>query len=278
MNFIDTHIHLYLKEFEDDIDNVVNKAKNCGVKKMLLPNIDKSTVKQMLECCKKFKNYCYPMIGLHPTSVKENWEEELKEIENIFIKEYNSSSNNCITKNSNNILINNIVAIGECGIDLYWDKTYEKQQIEAFKAQIEMSLKYSLPIVIHSRSSIDLVLEVLSDYKNVKGVLHCFPGNVAEAKKAVEMGLMLGIGGVVTYKKSLMREVVKEMSLENILLETDAPYLPPVPHRGKRNESSYLPIIANEIALIKNIETQQVSDTTFINSCNMFKKTTLKKL
>ncbi len=265
MQIIDTHAHIYLDEFSNDIASVIQRAKDTGIKKIMLPNIDKTTVIPMLKCCNKYPDICSPMLGLHPTSVKANWKEELDEIFNLFqgfIDNKNESLDFC--------------GIGETGIDLYWDKSFEKQQIESFIEQLNLAVKLDIPIVIHSRNSIELVLDILSDYKNkIRGVLHCFPGNVEQAYKSIEMGMLIGVGGVVTYKNALIRKVVGALPPKSIVLETDAPYLAPVPFRGKRNESSYLKFIIDEIASIKNIKSEEVCENTFLNTCNMLKKYSL---
>jgi len=258
MHLIDTHAHLYLENFAHDLNEVVVRATQNGIKKILLPNIDIKSVEQVKRCCSQYPSVFYPMTGLHPTSVKDNWEEELSGITSLL------SPKICC-------------AIGETGIDLYWDKKYCQQQQEAFIAQINIALEYKLPIVIHSRESTEIVLEILSDYegKGLIGVLHCFPGNTKQAEQAIDMGFMIGIGGVITYKKSLMREIVAAIPMENIILETDSPYLPPVPHRGQRNESSYLTLIAEEIAKIKGVTKEEAAIATYANSISLFTKVVL---
>ncbi len=253
MNLIDTHAHLYLKDFSEDIDLVIRRAKEQGIKKILLPNIDVNTVKLMLNCCDKYPGICYPMIGLHPTSVNKNWEEELYTIKKLFENHY-------------------FCGVGETGIDLYWDKTFYNEQVNSFIEHIKIALKYSVPIIIHSRNSIEQILEILSDYKNINGILHCFSGNIEQAIKATEeMGLKLGIGGVITYKNSMLKKIVEVIPIQHLVLETDAPYLTPIPYRGKRNESSFLPLILNEIAMIKKISYQEAAEIIFINTNNLFK-------
>jgi len=220
---------------------------------MLLPAIDKSFHASLLQCVKNFQENCFPMLGLHPTSVKENFSEEVD-----FIK---SEIGN--TK---------FYAIGECGLDYYWDKTFIREQEIALRAQIDLAIQYNLPLVLHSRKSLNELISIIKEYKNdnLTGVFHCFPGNTQEAEKVIELGFMLGIGGVVTYKNSGMAEVVKDISLNHIILETDSPYLTPVPHRGKRNESSYIKIIAQKIAELKNIAFEEVETTTTGNALKLF--------
>jgi len=255
MIFIDTHTHLYLDEFSDDLNQVVEKAINKGVKYMLLPNIDSTSIEKMLKLCQTFPDNCFPMIGLHPTSVKSNFENELKIVENYLAK-------------------SNFYAIGEIGIDLYWDKTFYKEQLEAMRFQIHLAKERNLPIVIHSRNSFDEVFTVLSELKfpEMRGVFHCFSGSVDQAKKVIaELGFKLGIGGVVTFKNSGLDKVVKEIDLKDIILETDSPFLAPLPFRGKRNESAYTIIIAEKIAAIKNIAIEEVANETTNTALELFK-------
>ncbi len=253
MEFVDTHTHLYLEQFSDDYEVAVKSAIDAGVKHMLLPNVDLDTVEQMMRLANQFPQNCHPMMAIHPTSVKEDYLEKLEDIKQLLFS-------------------GNFAAVGETGIDLYWDKTFFKEQVYAFEQHIEWAIKLKLPIVIHSRKSLDEILKILDNYKNsnLTGVFHCFPGNVIQAKKVVERGFYFGIGGVVTYKNSEMSKVVSEMPLEWILLETDAPYLPPVPHRGKRNESAYIPVIAEKVAELKGVSLQDVARITTENAKKVF--------
>jgi len=253
LNLIDTHTHIYLKQFDADREAVIERALAAGVKQQLMPNIDSKTIPSMLAVAAQFPGVCLPMMALHPTSVKENYKEELNIIGHWLEKK-------------------DFVAVGETGIDLYWDKTFEDAQKEALAQHIHWSVKYRLPLVLHSRNSMKELFDVLEAHKHLSftGVFHCFPGNVQQAKKAIGMGFMLGIGGVVTYKRSMMAEVVKAVGLEHIILETDAPYLAPVPHRGKRNESAYLVDVAEHIALFKGTTTEDVVATTTENAVRMF--------
>lgn len=253
MIFVDTHAHLYAEEFSEDIVSVISRATENHVMRFLLPDIDRSTRKSMLELHRKYPDLCLPMIGLHPTSVKEDYKVELDEIEN-------------------NLSLNKFYGIGETGIDLYWDKTFIHEQIESFDFHVELSIKHDLPLVIHSRKSLNEIFLVLKKHESKKpsGVFHCFPGNIKEAERAVEMGFYVGIGGVVTYKNSTMAEVVRHIGLHHIVLETDAPYLTPVPHRGKRNESVYLPLIAECVAHLKNTGIAEVAEITSANAKKLF--------
>lgn len=252
---IDTHAHLYLSQFDNDREDVVNNAAGSGVAKILLPAIDKSSFVKMMSCVSAFPGKCYPMIGLHPVSVNKSYREEIE-----FISE--------------KIQQHSFLAVGECGIDMYWDTTYIKEQEHALRLQIELSLKHSLPLVLHSRKSLGMLIEIIREYKSegLKGVFHCFPGNIMEAETVTqELGFYLGIGGVVTYKNSAMAEVVKEIPLEHILLETDSPYLSPEPCRGKRNECGNLNFISKKIASLKNIHTYEVERVTDNNAETLFK-------
>ena len=253
MQLADTHTHLYLKEFDNDRDEVINRAVSNGVVKLLMPNIDIHTTDAMLRIADKYKDTCYPMIGLHPTSVKEDYLSQLETLETLFPQ-------------------HSFIAIGEIGIDLYWDKTYIKEQMEAFRRQIDFALRSELPIVIHSRESFPEIFSVLEDFRdrNPKGVFHAFSGNMKDAEKAVAMGFKLGIGGPLTFKNSTLDKIVEEIGIEHIILETDSPYLAPVPYRGKRNESSYICIINRKLSEIFRITGEESASITFNNSCRLF--------
>lgn len=252
---IDTHTHLYSSQFDQDREDVIQQCIKNGVDKFLLPNIDKSSIQGMLALQNKFPLNCFAMMGLHPCSVDQNWEQELEEINTLLQQE-------------------RIIAIGEIGIDLYWDKTYVAQQKEAFTRQISWAKEMNLPIVIHARDSFSEIYSVLDQVNDerLKGVFHCFTGSAEDVSKIQSYGgFKFGIGGVVTFKKSGLDEVVKNIPIEEILLETDAPYLAPTPHRGKRNESSYLPIIASKLSGIFEISEQEVARITSQNAVELFR-------
>jgi TatD DNase family protein len=253
MQLADTHTHLYLQEFDNDRDEVIERAISNGVVKLLMPNIDIHSTDAMLKIADKYKNNCYPMIGLHPTSVKKDYLSQLESLETLFTQ-------------------HRFIAIGEIGIDLYWDKTYIKEQVEAFRRQIDFALRSELPIVIHSRESFAEIFSVLEDFtnKNLKGVFHAFSGNIKDAEKAITMGFKLGIGGPLTFKNSTLDKIVEEIGIEHIILETDSPYLAPVPYRGKRNESSYICIINKKLSEIFRITEEESASLTFNNSCRLF--------
>lgn len=253
MNLIDTHSHIYSEDFNDDINQIIENSKEAGVEKILLPNIDSQSIDQMHSLERMFPSYCIPMMGLHPTSVKENFQDELN-----ICKNWLNSRKYC--------------AIGEIGIDLYWDKTFVKEQQIAFDTQINWALKFNLPIVIHSRESFDEIFEILENYKksNLRGVFHSFSGNLEQANKAIELGFFLGINGIVTFKNSGLDKTIAEVPLEKLMLETDAPYLAPVPKRGKRNESSYVRYTAQKIAEIYQTKIERVAEITSYNARNLF--------
>ncbi len=253
MKFIDTHCHLYAKEFEADIEEVIKRAVANGVGKFYLPAIDISTLKGMLELERKFPGKCIAMNGLHPCSVKEDYKKELQVIETLLRER-------------------RFVAMGEIGLDFYWDKTFEQNQYDAFHTQIEWALQYDIPIVIHSRESMRETINMVREHQNgkLKGIFHCFSGSQESAKEIIELGFYLGIGGVLTYKKSTLPEALKDIDLEFLVLETDAPYLSPMPFRGKRNESSYLVHIAQKLAEVKNVGLEQVAEITTANAQKIF--------
>jgi TatD DNase family protein len=250
---IDTHCHLYLDEFKEDIDAVIGNAATIGVNRFYLPAIDSSTHHSMLELENKYPNQCFAMIGLHPCYVKENYQDVLSIVENWLKKR-------------------KFAAIGEVGLDFHWDKTFSKEQYEAFEKQIEWAIQYQLPLILHTRKATEESIQVLKQYNNagVRGIFHCFGGSLEQARQIIDLGFYLGIGGVVTYKNAGLAEVVKEISLSHLVLETDAPYLSPVPHRGKRNESSYLSEIVKKIASIKNCSENEVKAITDENALKVF--------
>lgn len=253
MKLFDTHTHIYLKEFDSDIDEVINRSFSSGVSGIVLPNIDSTSISRMLEVEKKFPDKIFSSIGLHPSSVKENYIDELRIVDENLEKE-------------------KFVAIGEIGMDLYWDKTFREQQIIAFRHQIGLALKHNLPLIIHVRKAFEDTFRVLEEFKESKlsGIFHCFSGDERQAEKAISMGFLLGIGGVVTFQNSGLQNVVKETAIEHIVLETDAPFLAPIPFRGKRNEPSYLTYIAEKIAEIKDISVYEVGEITTGNAKVLF--------
>ncbi len=253
MIITDTHTHLYLDHFKDDRDQVIQNAIEKGVEYMLIPNIDSGSVKGMLDICDRYPKNCFPMMGLHPTDVKENYKDEIANIEKWLSKR-------------------KFVAIGEIGMDLYWDKTFYKEQEYCFRYQIDLAKEHHLPIVIHSRESINEIFNILESIPELpKGVFHCFSGTLEEAYRAIDMGFYLGIGGVITFKKSNLANVGKKIGINHLLLETDAPFLTPAPFRGKRNESAYTYYVAEKIAELKEISIEEVANQTTKNAKDLFK-------
>ncbi|MBI4947242.1 MAG: TatD family hydrolase [Bacteroidetes bacterium] len=249
---IDTHSHIFLPEFDNDRDAVIARAKETGVIKIFMPNVDRETIPAMMDATKKYPDFCLPAMGLHPCSVKENFEKELHIVEEWLGKE-------------------KFYAVGETGTDLYWDKTFIEQQKTALAFQINLAKKYRLPMIIHIRNSFDATFEVLEKELSLPaGIFHCFSGNTEHAKRAVEMGFLLGIGGVITFKNSGLEKVVSEINLDKLVLETDAPYLAPIPFRGKRNEPAYLKYIAEKIAEIKKTTVEEVIEATGRNAKELF--------
>lgn len=253
MNFIDTHTHLYLPEFDDDRDEAVSRAVERGVGYLLLPNIDSGSIGPMLESCSKYPGICYPMLGIHPTSVKADWNLQLGILDEWIGREP-------------------FVAIGEIGIDLYWDKTYLEEQVAAFRYQLEFALDKGLPAVIHCRDSFPEVFRVLDEFRGsgLKGVFHAFSGTAEQAERAIEAGFMIGIGGIVTFRNAGLDMVVKKLGAGMLVLETDSPYLAPAPNRGKRNESSYIPLIAARIAEITGNTIGDIAEITSRNAESLF--------
>lgn len=255
MNWIDTHTHLYSEQFGPDRDEMVQRAIRDGVDTLLLPNIDLASIQPMLDLVKKFPNNCYPMMGLHPGSVNHDWAEQLRQMKPYFHE-------------------HNMIAVGEIGMDLYWDKTYIEEQKHAFREQIQWAKEMNLPIVIHARDAFDEIFEIIDETidDNLSGVFHCFTGNIEQAQKILTYpNFYMGIGGVVTYKKAALEEVLVHVPVERLMLETDAPYLPPVPHRGKRNESAYLVYSAQRLAEIYEIKLSELAEKTGASAKKLFK-------
>lgn len=251
MYFIDTHTHIYLPEFDDDREILMKKATEANVEITILPAIDSSTHQVMLDVESTYQN-CYAMMGLHPCSVNQDFKSEIGTIRQ-YLKQ------------------RKFIAVGEIGLDFYWDKTFTKEQYEAFRLQIELAMEYELPIVIHSRNATYECIGVVKEYPGVKGVFHCFSGNEEQARQIIELGFMLGIGGVVTFKNAGLDRVIEKIGLGNVVLETDAPYLAPVPYRGKRNEPAYIPLIAEKLASVCNLPVARVGELTTENARKLFK-------
>lgn len=252
---IDTHAHLYLEEFDVDRDAMIQRAEGMGVGKFYLPNIDSSSIDPMLKLEKEHPGQCFPMMGLHPCSVKENYEQEL-----ALIEKWLATRHFC--------------AIGETGIDLYWDASYIEEQKIAFRRQIQWAKELGIPVIIHSRESTEHILEMLEAEQDGKlyGILHCFTGTSEQANRAIDLGFWLGIGGVLTFKNAGLDKTVRQIPLEYLVLETDSPYLAPVPYRGKRNESAYIRLVAEKLAELKETNLAHVSAVTSSNAEKIFHK------
>jgi len=250
---IDTHSHIYSEDFIHDRDEALQRAYESGVKKIVLPNIDSGSIKHMLDLSDAYPHLCYPLMGVHPTSVDEDYKEELQAIEYWLEKR-------------------KFYGIGEIGIDLYWDKKFIEEQKDAFRYQIKLAKKYDLPIVIHVRNSFEETYQIVKEEQDgsLKGVFHCFTGSENEADKIIDLGFLLGIGGVLTFKNSTLSEVLKSVDINKLVLETDSPYLAPVPKRGKRNESSYLMYVAQKIAELYNVPVARVAEITTTNARDLF--------
>jgi len=251
--YIDTHTHLYSEEFDADREERIHDAIAKLVSKFYMPNVDSASIDGMLKLEQQFPEYCFPMMGLHPCSVNQTYVKELE-----IVKEWLDKRR--------------FAAIGEIGMDLYWDKTYVNEQEIVFKQQIDWALHFNYTIVIHCRNAFDEIFTILKSYPKLpKGIFHCFSGNIQQAQQIIDLGnFKLGIGGVVTFKNSGLDKVVEQIDLKHLVLETDAPYLAPVPYRGKRNESSYLPLVAQKIAELKNCDITEVAKITSNNAFEIF--------
>ena len=254
MIFIDTHSHLYLSQFDNDIDEVINRACEAKVEKIILPNIDSKSIKPLHSICSRYPDLCIPLMGLHPTHIKEDYQDELNAVVDQ-LSQYKYK------------------AVGEIGIDLYWDKTYLLQQQQAFEQQLNYALENGLPVVIHARDSFHEILEIVGEtkYSDLQGIFHAFTGDIKVAEQVVDRGFLLGIGGIVTFKNSNLYDVIASIDLCHLVLETDSPYLAPVPYRGKRNESSYIPIIAEYLAQIKKTGIDEIAEITTANAQRLFR-------
>jgi TatD DNase family protein len=253
MRFIDTHSHIYDTGFQEDMDAVMVAAKSVGIEKIYMPGIDSTCIDDMMGMETKYPGFCIPMMGLHPCYVKENYQEELAIVEGWLAKR-------------------KFAAIGEIGLDYYWDKTFAKEQQLVFEKQMQWGLDLGLPINIHTRNAMGETIEMVKPFakKGLKGIFHCFSGSKESAEQIVEMGFLLGLGGVLTYKNAGVAEAVVDIPMEFLVLETDAPYLPPVPYRGKRNEPAFMIEVAKKLAEIKNIPLHEVGEITSGNAERIF--------
>lgn len=253
MQLIDTHAHIYRSDYGADIESYIERAKLAGLTHICVPNVDAGSVDDVHAIAEQYPGFCMPMMGLHPTSVRADYREQLQRVEQL-------------------ISTRSYIGVGEIGIDLYWDKTFLAEQKDAFLFQLQLAYSYNMPVIIHIRDAFDETFSVLESFGKgrVQGILHCFSGTVEQAHRAIDFGLLLGIGGVVTFKKATVADVVASVGAEHLVLETDAPYLAPVPFRGKTNESSYLRYIAEKIALIQGIAVEDVARITTANAKKLF--------
>lgn len=250
---IDTHSHIYSEDYSEDLDQVIERAFQCNVRKIVLPNIDSSSLKSMLDLSTAYPQICFPLIGLHPTSVNEDFQDELQLVDFWLTKR-------------------KFYGIGEIGIDLYWDKTFLNEQIIVFRHQLHLAKKYDLPVVIHVRDSFEQVFETLLPELDGKltGVFHSFSGTTGQAQKVIDIGFKIGVNGIITFKNSGLDAIIREVSAEHLLIETDSPYLTPAPFRGKRNESSYLIYVARKIAELHNTTVDEIARITTENAEKLF--------
>lgn len=250
---IDTHSHIYLPEFDADRSEMLVNAEKVGVELVLMPAIDTSAHGSLLKTEADFAGKCLAMMGLHPCSVKANFQEELDAVKSYFERRQ-------------------FVAVGETGLDFYWDLAFTSEQYQAFQTQVDLALQYDIPVVIHSRNSTDECIRTITENQNgrLKGVFHCFSGSIEQARQVIDLGFYLGVGGVITFKNSGLDKVMKEIDMKHVLLETDAPYLAPVPFRGKRNECSYLKYVVEKLSEIKDIRKEEIEKITTANAKELF--------
>ena len=253
MFFIDTHSHLYLEHFNNDLDQVISQAIEKKIRKILLPNIDSRSIQPMKQLVSAFPDVFMPMMGLHPTSVKKDFKNEFEIIKDELVS-------------------GNYIAIGETGIDLYWDKMHLEEQSQVFEQEIQLAASKNIPLIIHARESFDEIFEILRKYRNsgIKGIFHAFSGTIEQAFYVIDMGFIIGVGGMVTYKNSSLANVIREIDLNHIVLETDAPFLSPVPKRGMRNEPAFLVFTAETVARIKSLTLADIARLTTINASKLF--------
>ena len=269
MNFIDTHSHLDGEEFQTDLSEVIERARTAGIGKIFVPAIDYPSSQRSLHLSKLYEGFLYPMFGLHPEEVKEDWREQLQKIKELYF--LSLSEENIVTQSQNN---SHYIAIGEVGLDYYWSREYEQEQLEAFEEQVRWSVEMQLPLMIHCRKAQNEMIHLLKKYKDELpgGVFHCFTGNEKEAAELLQFErFVLGIGGVLTFKKSHLPEVLPaSVPLERIVLETDSPYMAPVPYRGKRNESAFVVEVARKLAECYHVTMEQISTVTTNNVLRIF--------
>lgn len=254
VNLVDTHCHVYLKHFDNDLEEVIQSARRQGISKILMPNVDADTVDRLHQVADKYPDVCIPMMGLHPCDVEEDWETELDGLLALFQQR-------------------SYIAVGEIGLDLYWDKTSLERQVKALRRQLDFAVEAQLPVVLHTRDATDETLDILSDYKGtaLTGVLHCFTGDLQQALRAIDLNMMLGIGGVLTFKNSALVDVVRQVPIDSLIVETDAPYLAPMPYRGKRNEPAYTYHTAVFLAEQLGMGLKELAEVTSANARKLFR-------
>ena len=254
---IDTHCHIDDPQYSEDFHSFVQLQKECGVKAILVPGVNTHSIQTVLEACEQYPEFLFPALGLHPEDVKDNWQQDLATIHHAIENVYHSAHRK-------------IVAIGEIGLDYYWDKTYKSQQQLAFQEQLHWATQMNLPVMIHAREATEDMINILKEHPSVQGVMHCFTGSYEVAKQYLDMGFYLGIGGVLTFKNCKLKQVLEHIPLDRILLETDAPYMAPVPHRGKRNESRWMYYVAEMLATVYNVPIEEIFMHTENNSIQLF--------
>ena len=271
---IDTHCHIDDPQYTEGLDAFLAEQRQDGVEYILVPGVDKTSVKDVLEVCDRYSEYLFPALGLHPENVKEDWREQLATIKAaVDARMHQLSTANCQLSTVNCQLStanSNLIAIGEIGLDYHWDTTFKEQQHEALREQMRWAEQYNLPVMIHSRDATEDTLNILREFPSVKGVMHCFSGSHEVAKQVIDMGYYLGIGGVLTFKNCKLAEHLVGIPLERLVLETDAPYMAPVPYRGKRNESRWMRHVAERLAEVYNCSVEHIIETTTANEKALF--------
>lgn len=255
LNFTDTHSHIFVEDFDNDRSELIKEIIEAGITKMILPNIDEKSIDMLSKTLLEYPEYCFGAMGLHPTSIEGNYYEQLSVIEEELFSNRDK-----------------YVAVGEIGLDLYWEKKYFELQVEVLRKQFDWALELNLPVIIHSRKSEEYIINIIKEkkYSNLRGVFHCWPGSKEQTQKVINLGFYIGVGGVVTYKNSSLPEILKDVDLTRMLLETDSPYLSPVPFRGKRNDSRNILLVAEKVADIKEVSMQVLSEVTNNNVKTLF--------
>ena len=266
---IDTHCHIDDPQYAEELSAFLADQQANGVEAILVPGVDKTSAKDVLEVCDKYPQYLFPALGLHPENVKEDWQEQLQVLKAAVDARMCSASSNSLPYREG-MGVGSLIAIGEIGLDYHWDVTFKEQQLEALREQMRWAEQYDLPVMIHSRDATEDTLKILREFPTVKGVMHCFSGSHEVAKQVVDMGYYLGIGGVLTFKNCKLAEHLVGIPLERLVLETDAPYMAPVPHRGKRNESKWMWHVAERLAEVYQCSVEHINEVTTANAKALF--------